>query len=100
MDATASNNLPALVVSICLNYIDRGSVSVASKGLADELHLGPNDLGKLFSAFFWTYALMQIPVGWLIDKVHKGRPPAALSSVRVAPVVTKHRKGVSVALRF
>jgi MFS family permease len=60
--------LALLVVSICLNYIDRGSVSVASKGIADELQLGPRDLGKLFSAFFWTYASFQLVAAWAIDR--------------------------------
>ncbi len=39
-------------------------------------------------------------VGWLIDRAHKGRPPAAISSLRVAPIVTKHRRGVAFAVRF
>ena len=31
--------LAVLVASICINYVDRGSVSVAAKGIADELRL-------------------------------------------------------------
>jgi MFS family permease len=32
------------------------------------LGISPWQLGKLLSAFFWTYALMQIPAGWLVDR--------------------------------
>jgi MFS transporter, ACS family, D-galactonate transporter len=60
--------LALLVVSICINYVDRGSVSVAAKGIADDLSLDANDLGKLFSAFFWTYAAFQMIAGWAIDR--------------------------------
>jgi ACS family D-galactonate transporter-like MFS transporter len=60
--------LAMLVVSICINYVDRGSVSVAAKGIADDLSLNANDLGKLFSAFFWTYAAFQMIAGWAIDR--------------------------------
>jgi len=33
-----------------------------------ELHLGPEAKGVLLSAFFWSYALMQLPVGWAADR--------------------------------
>src|SRR5690349_5114908 len=73
--------LALLVVSICLNYIDRGSVSVASKGLAEELRLGPQDLGKLFSAFFWTYASFQLVAAWAIDRFNVYRAYAICFAV-------------------
>jgi len=60
--------LALLVASICINYVDRGSVSVAHKGIADELGLNADDLGKLFSAFFLTYAAFQMIAGWAIDR--------------------------------
>ena len=60
--------LGLLVLSICINYIDRGSLSVAAKMVTDELHLNEEQLGRLFSAFFWTYAMLQIPAGWLVDR--------------------------------
>ena len=60
--------LGLLVLSICINYIDRGSLAVGGKMVADELHLDSEQLGRLFSAFFWTYAMLQIPAGWLVDR--------------------------------
>jgi MFS family permease len=65
--------LGLLVLSICINYIDRGSLSVGGKMVADELHLDSEQLGRLFSAFFWTYALLQIPAGWLVDRYNVNR---------------------------
>jgi len=60
--------LALLVVSIGINYIDRGNLSVAGVALKDELHLNGTQLGWLLSAFFWTYAGFQVVSGWLIDR--------------------------------
>lgn len=57
-----------LVISVCINYIDRGNLSVAAVDVAKELRLEPGQLGILFSAFFFTYASFQIVAGWLIDR--------------------------------
>ncbi|MFI7007811.1 MFS transporter [Streptomyces sp. NPDC050145] len=53
---------------VSLNYIDRGSVSVALPLITKDLHLTKEVTGFVLSAFFWTYALMQLPAGWLIDR--------------------------------
>jgi len=60
--------LALLVISVCINYIDRGNLSVAGVQLAHELNLQPYQLGLLYSAFFWTYSSCQIFAGWLIDR--------------------------------
>lgn len=57
-----------LVISVCINYIDRGNLSVASVAISAELGLRPSQLGVLFSGFFWTYAGFMIFAGWLIDR--------------------------------
>jgi ACS family D-galactonate transporter-like MFS transporter len=51
-----------------INYFDRTIVSVALPVIATDLHLGPAKMGVLLSAFFWSYALMQVPIGWLSDR--------------------------------
>ncbi|WP_138414146.1 MFS transporter [Sinomonas gamaensis] len=57
-----------LLVLVTVNYVDRGSISVALPIIQKEFNLTPELVGLLLSAFFWTYALMQVPVGWLIDR--------------------------------
>ena len=57
-----------LGLSVFINYIDRANLSVAAPFLKSELGLSASQLGILFSAFFWTYAGMQIPAGWLVDR--------------------------------
>jgi ACS family D-galactonate transporter-like MFS transporter len=57
-----------LGLSVFINYIDRANLSVAAPMLEGELGLSPAQLGVLLAAFFWTYALMQILAGWLVDR--------------------------------
>lgn len=57
-----------MVVSVAINYIDRGSLSTAAPLLKIDLAMLPAQLGWLLSAFFWTYACLQIASGWLVDR--------------------------------
>ncbi|HTU34402.1 MAG TPA: MFS transporter [Candidatus Acidoferrum sp.] len=69
LSPTLRTILVLLTLSIFINYIDRGNLSVAAPLLRDELRLSPTELGILLSAFFWSYTAFQIPSGWLIDRV-------------------------------
>jgi len=57
-----------LVLSVGINYIDRGTLSVAAPQLTAELSLNPQQMGLLLSLFFWTYASFLILAGWLVDR--------------------------------
>ncbi|MGS0896770.1 MFS transporter [Burkholderia stagnalis] len=61
--------LALLFVTVVINYLDRSNLSIAAPALFRELNIDPVHAGLVFSAFGWTYALMQIPGGWLVDKV-------------------------------
>jgi MFS family permease len=51
-----------------INYVDRGTMPTAAPLLRLDLHFSDTQTGILLSAFFWTYAVMQIPVGWLAER--------------------------------
>ncbi len=57
-----------LALSVLINYIDRSNLSIAAELIKREIHISDFQLGTLLSAFFWVYALMQIPAGWLVDR--------------------------------
>jgi MFS family permease len=63
-----------LVISVIVNYIDRTNLSLAAPLIQRQFALSPLQLGSLLSAFFWTYALMQISgvAGWLSDRFPVG----------------------------
>lgn len=52
-----------------INFIDRANLAIAAPYISHDLDLGPAAMGLILSAFFWTYALLQMPAGWFIDKV-------------------------------
>src|SRR5262245_17721613 len=60
--------LTLLVISVAINYVDRGALSVAAPVLTKELNISPEHMGLLFSAFFWSYSLFQLVAGWLVDR--------------------------------
>jgi MFS family permease len=66
--------LALLVISIFLNYIDRSNLSLAAPVMQKEYGLSTRDIGTLSSAFFWTYALLQLfgIAGWLADRYSPG----------------------------
>jgi MFS family permease len=57
-----------LSLSVLINYIDRSNLSIAAPLLQSELGISNTQLGSLLSAFFWIYALLQVPAGWLVDR--------------------------------
>jgi MFS family permease len=59
-----------LFVASLINYFDRATISFALPLISKDLQLGPEAKGVLLSAFFWSYALMQIPMGVLADRVN------------------------------
>ncbi|HEY8701283.1 MAG TPA: MFS transporter [Arthrobacter sp.] len=61
--------LIVISVGTAINYLDRANMAIVAPALTKDLHLGAAEMGLIFSAFGWTYALLQIPAGWLIDKL-------------------------------
>lgn len=51
-----------------INYIDRVSLSVASKVLKEEFNISPVAMGYLFSSFVWLYFIALIPMGYLVGR--------------------------------
>jgi MFS family permease len=64
-----------LVASVFVNYVDRANLSIAAPVLEKQLSLTPMQMGSLLSAFFWTYALLQLfgVAGWIVDRFPVGR---------------------------
>ena len=54
--------------AIAINYIDRTVLSAAAPRIQAEFSLSPLQMGFVLSAFFWSYALLQLPAGYLADK--------------------------------
>src|SRR5271163_366101 len=57
-----------LFVLSAVSFLDRVNISVAGGAIAAEYHLSQIQLGWVFSAFLWGYALFQTFGGWLADR--------------------------------
>ncbi|MFF4159213.1 MFS transporter [Streptomyces sp. NPDC001678] len=56
-----------LAGGVLVNFVDRTALSVASSSLATEFSLDFSRLGLVLSAFTWSYCLVQLPAGILVD---------------------------------
>ena len=67
-----------LAVASIVAYIDRVNLSVALIDVDFKAFFGLSntDRGLANSAFFWSYAALQIPAGWLVDRYGSKRPIA------------------------
>ena len=71
--ATVSNRRRWTIVGLLftasvINYLDRAAISFALPLISKDFHLTPATKGLLLSSFFWSYSLMQIPIGWSADR--------------------------------
>src|SRR3954468_15114601 len=57
-----------LFTASLINYLDRAAISFALPLISRDFHLTSQGKGLLLSSFFWSYALMQIPIGWCADR--------------------------------
>jgi len=59
-----------LLISVMylITYLDRVNISTAAPEIIKEFGFDKVTMGVIFSAFLWSYALFQVPGGWLSDK--------------------------------
>ena len=56
----------AITLSV-ITYIDRVCISQAAPLMRRDLGLSAMQMGAVFSAFAWAYAMFEVPGGWLGD---------------------------------
>ena len=57
-----------LTLMACLLYLDRYAVGIASEKIRVDLAMTQTQMSWFLSIFFWSYALFQVPAGWLSDR--------------------------------
>src|SRR5271166_4847703 len=58
--------------AIAINYLDRSTISIANPEIRKEFNISAAEFGALQSAWSLAFAITQIPVGLLIDRVGAG----------------------------
>ena len=57
-----------LWVAVAVNYVDRTALSAATPIIMKEFDISGTEMGFIMAAFFWAYALLQVPMGYIADK--------------------------------
>lgn len=55
-------------VMAVLLYLDRFAVGISSEYIREDLRMSQAQMSWFLSAFFWSYALAQVPAGWFSDR--------------------------------
>jgi MFS family permease len=73
--------LAFLCLCALIAYVQRAALSVPAAEIASDLRLSDlgRDMGRVQSAWYLCYALMQLPSGWLADRIGSRRGLAVLS---------------------
>ncbi|NMH96882.1 MFS transporter [Pseudonocardia acidicola] len=58
-----------VLIITAIAYIDRVNLSIAAPVLTKEFHTNAAVMGLLLSSFTWTYTLLNLPAGMLVDRV-------------------------------
>jgi sugar phosphate permease len=78
---TVRAGLAALVMAYVLSQFYRAFLAVLAPALQADLGATAQDLAAASGLWFLAFALMQLPVGWALDRVGPGRTAAALLTV-------------------
>ena len=81
-----------------VNYADRATIAIAGPVLSKDLGFSPVQMGFIFSAFVWAYAMFQVPGGWLSDKL--GARGVLASIVTYWSIMTAATAGAFNAVSF
>ena len=58
-----------VLIITAIAYIDRVNLSIAAPVLTKEFHTNAAVMGLLLSSFTWTYTLLNVPAGMLVDRL-------------------------------
>lgn len=68
--------LTVLALGALVAFVDRVNISAALTADTFKAHFDLSDIdrGWINSAFFWSYAVFQIPMGWVVDRYGVKKP--------------------------
>src|SRR5712691_2162330 len=72
-----------------ITYLDRVNISTVAPVISKEFNFDKATMGIIFSAFIWSYALFQVPGGWLGDRIGPRKVLSTIMAYRtVIAVIT------------
>jgi sugar phosphate permease len=91
--------LVAFLISYALIFFHRMTSGIVAEELSSTFQIGATSLGILSSAYFYPYALIQIPVGLMVDRFGPRRiVSASLAIAGIAAVIFGMTQSFSTAV--
>jgi sugar phosphate permease len=90
--------LGVICLMYLITYLDRVNISTAAPEIRKEFGFDTVTMGWIFSAFGWSYALFQVPGGWLSDRF--GARPVLAGIVTYWSAMTVATAGAVGAVSF
>src|SRR5437764_1351608 len=63
----------AVLALVCLAavvaYVQRMALTVPTRTIEHDLDITEKGMGLILGCWYWAYALLQVPAGWLTDRV-------------------------------
>jgi MFS family permease len=88
-----------LTLALFINYVDRGNLATSAPLMKEQLHLDEAQIGYLISAFYWTYVIAMIPVGWATERLGAHRVLAVGAALwSAATLMTGFANGIAALL--
>ena len=82
-------------------YIDRANLAVGAPFIKTDLHINDATMGVVLGSFYWSYAALQVPCGWMVDRVRLRIGVAAAIAVwSLATIGTAWSRGTASLLAF
>ncbi|MFD1902716.1 MFS transporter [Enterococcus termitis] len=88
----------ALMAGYSMIYMDKSMISTAVLPITKQFNLDPGQTGMIMSFFFLGYSMMQIPGGWLADKI--GSKKVLMLSLAVVSIFSYAFGAVSSLMLF
>ena len=65
--------LGLVCLAAVIAYVQRTALTVPTKTIQDDLHISEKGMGLILASWYWAYALLQVPAGWLTDRLGSRR---------------------------
>ena len=58
-----------LCLAALIAYVQRSALSVPTKNIQADLGIDASAMGWVMATWYWGYAILQVPAGWIADSV-------------------------------
>lgn len=65
--------LSLVCLAAVIAYVQRTALIVSTKTIQADLEISEAQMGLIFAWWYWAYALLQVPAGWVTDRVGSKR---------------------------